>query len=143
MTVKHILDIKGRDVTSIGASATIAQAAQLLTERKIGALVCLGEGRRILGIVSERDIVRAIAANGASALDRALSDFMTREVTTCNEAMTVDEAMELMTRSRFRHLPVCEGGELVGIISIGDAVKRRIEDVEREADYMRTYIHAG
>lgn len=140
MTVKHILDEKGRDVVTIDETASVTAAVQLLTQRRIGALVCLTGDGGLLGIVSERDIVRIIARDGAAALDTPLSAVMTRTVTTVSETTTIDEAMERMTRGRFRHLPIIENGKLVGLISIGDAVKSKIEAAEREAEEMRSYI---
>ncbi|WP_062017550.1 CBS domain-containing protein [Aureimonas sp. AU4] len=144
MSIRTILENKGREVATVDPSATLEAAAQLLAARKIGALVTLGEAGNVIGILSERDVVKAIARDGAAALGQTVSSVMTTAVTLADEETTVDEAMEIMTRGRFRHLPVCENGELlVGIVSIGDIVKRRIEEVEEEAEQMRTYIHAG
>jgi CBS domain-containing protein len=140
MTVKSILDEKGRAVVTIGPDATLAVAAALLAERRIGAAVVTDGGGRILGILSERDIVRAVGQQGAAALDTAVSAAMTAKVSTCREAHTVHHVMEVMTHGRFRHLPVEKDGRLDGIVSIGDVVKRRIEMVEREADQIREYI---
>jgi len=140
MTVKAILDTKGRDVVTIASEKTLREAVELLTERRIGAVVVMDGAGRIGGILSERDIVRALAREGAAALDMATSAFMTAKVKTCRESHTVNEVMQIMTQSRFRHLPVEESGQLVGIVSIGDVVKRRIEEVEREAEEIRTYI---
>jgi CBS domain-containing protein len=140
MTVSAILAAKGRDVVTIGVGAKVREAVALLAARRIGALVVTGEDRRIAGIVSERDIVRTVAADQAAALDGPLSAIMTRAVITCGEGETIDSVMSRMTRGRFRHLPVVTGGRLAGIISIGDVVKARIEQVEREADELRTYI---
>lgn len=144
MSLRKILESKGREVATVDPSATLEAAAQLLAARKIGALVALGEAGNVIGILSERDVVKAIAREGIAALARTASSVMTTAVTVADEETTLDEAMEIMTRGRFRHLPVCENGELlVGIVSIGDVVKRRIEAVEEEAEQMRTYIHAG
>ncbi|MCO6385957.1 CBS domain-containing protein [Aliihoeflea sp. 40Bstr573] len=140
MTVKTILDAKGRDVVTVEPTMTLAQAARLLSERRIGAVVVTKEGSKIAGILSERDIVRQIALRGAAALDEAISSAMTARVKTCQEGHTVNQVMEIMTRGRFRHLPVEREGRLAGIVSIGDVVKQRIEDVEREADEIRHYI---
>ena len=140
MTVKSILDEKGRDVVTLGPDVTLAAAIGLLAEKRIGAVVVTdGEGR-ILGILSERDIVRTIGHAGANALAMQVSEAMTARVTTCRETHTVNHVMEVMTRGRFRHLPVERNGRLDGIVSIGDVVKRRIEMVEREADQIREYI---
>ena len=140
MTVKSILEEKGHDVVTIEPGATLADAARLLGERRIGAVVVTKDDRRIAGILSERDIVRAIGTLGAEALSQTVDRVMTAKVSTCREAHTVNDVMEVMTRGRFRHLPVERDGRLDGIISIGDVVKRRIEDVEREAEQIRTYI---
>jgi len=143
MTVAAMLGAKGREIVTTTASATVADAAATLAANKIGALVVLGEGARLIGIVSERDIVRVVAQRGADALEDSLGDVMTRKVVTCTESETVDEVMARMTRGRFRHLPVVENERLIGIISIGDVVKARIEQVEREAEDMRAYIAAA
>ncbi|RUX49827.1 CBS domain-containing protein, partial [Mesorhizobium sp. M7A.F.Ca.CA.002.09.1.1] len=111
-----------------------------LAEHKIGALVITNGDRKIVGILSERDIVRVVAREGGAALDIPVRSAMTPKVKICNENHTVNEVMEIMTRGRFRHLPVEKDGMLDGIVSIGDVVKRRIEDVEREADEIRAYI---
>lgn len=140
MTVSAILAGKGRDVVTIGGSASITEVVGLLAARKIGAVVVVEEDGRIAGIVSERDVVRAMAAEAAAALSRTVSSIMTRAVVTCSEGETIDGVMSRMTRGRFRHLPVVTNGRLSGIISIGDVVKARIEQVEREAEDMRAYI---
>lgn len=140
MTVKTILDLKGRGVVTIAPERTLAEAARLLSENRIGAVVLTDAANTVHGILSERDIVRAIAAEGAAALDKPISAFMTARVRVCREHHTVNEVMRLMTEGRFRHLPVEEGGKLVGLVSIGDVVKRRIEEAEREAEEIRTYI---
>lgn len=140
MTVKSILDHKGRAVATITREATLAEAAAILAEKKIGALVVSDNGERIHGILSERDVVHAIAGAGAGALDRPVSSFMTGNVVRCKENNTVNQVMEMMTEGRFRHLPVEVDGKLAGIVSIGDVVRKRIEDVEREAAEMKAYI---
>jgi CBS domain-containing protein len=139
MTVAAILSSKGRDVATTTAAKTIADAAALLARKKIGALVVM-EGESIAGIISERDIVRAIAATGGAALIEPIDAIMTRTVVTCTEGETIDSVMARMTRGRFRHLPVVVNGKLNGIVSIGDVVKARIGQVEREAEDMRAYI---
>ncbi len=139
MTVKSILEGKGRDVLTLPPDAKLSDAIGLLAERRIGALVVSASGG-IDGILSERDIVRCLASKGAAALDQPVSAVMTANVQTCDEASTVNEVMEVMTRGRFRHLPVQKNGKLDGIVSIGDVVKRRIEDAEREANEIREYI---
>jgi len=140
MHVAAILAQKGREVATIPANTTTREAVAELARRKIGALVVTEGRNRIVGIVSERDIVRGLAQQGAGLLDGAIGDIMTREVVTCTESETINRVMGRMTRGRFRHLPVMEAGRLVGIVSIGDVVKHRIEEVEREADEMRSYI---
>jgi len=140
MTVRSILDEKGRDVVTLDPEATLAEAASLLGSRRIGAVVIARADRKIAGILSERDIVRALGEHGAEALSLAVNKVMTVKVSICREDHTVNDVMELMTRGRFRHLPVERDGKLDGIISIGDVVKRRIEEVEREADQIREYI---
>ncbi|MEZ5811418.1 MAG: CBS domain-containing protein [Rhizobiaceae bacterium] len=143
MTVKSILDEKGRDVATIGPDASISQAMGILAEKRIGALVVTDDDGAICGILSERDIVGLIASDGASALALPVRQAMTASVKLCHEDHTVNQVMEIMTRGRFRHLPVEKDGRLDGIISIGDVVKRRIEDVEREAEEIRNYIATG
>jgi CBS domain-containing protein len=143
MTVRGILEAKGRDVFTMEPDATLAEAAEALAGRRIGAAVVLDRDGRIAGILSERDIVRIVGTEGSGGLASRVADVMTTNVVTCTEASGIDELMEVMTRGRFRHLPVAEDGRLVGIVSIGDVVKRRIEDVEREAEDMRTYIAAA
>lgn len=140
MTVKAILDAKGHDVFTLGPNATLKEAIQVLADNRIGALVVTGADRKIVGILSERDIVRTLSKDGAEALDQHVRSCMTAKVKVCNERHTVNEVMEIMTRGRFRHLPVEKDGRLDGIVSIGDVVKRRIEDVEKEAEEIRTYI---
>lgn len=140
MTVKAILELKGHDVLTIGPNEKLSEAIRVLAERRIGALVITNGDRKIVGILSERDIVRTLAKDGAAALDHPVRDAMTAKVKICNEHHTVNEVMEIMTAGRFRHLPVERGGMLDGIVSIGDVVKRRIEDVEREAEEIRAYI---
>ena len=140
MIVGMILETKGRNVVTIGAKATIGEAVAELGARKIGAIVVVEGIDRIVGIISERDVVRAVAQKGADVLSEPVGSIMTREVMTCSDQETINEVMTRMTRGRFRHLPVAKQGRLTGIISIGDVVKARIEEVEREAEEMRAYI---
>ena len=140
MSVAHILKAKGRDVITAAAATTVKQVAQTLSEKKIGAIVILGAGGHIEGIVSERDVVRAVAGEGADALAKPVSAFMTRNVKSCSENDSESELMALMTQHRIRHLPVVAGGQLTGMISIGDVVKFRIEEIERDAADMKAYI---
>ena len=140
MTVRAILDLKGRDVTTVTPDKTLAEAASLLSQHKIGALVVTGAEHRVIGILSERDIVKAVSAGGAAALEEKISARMTREVVTCGPHDTMAELMGRMTAGRFRHVPVVENGRLVGIISIGDVVKHRLAEMERESSALRDYI---
>ena len=140
MTVKAILSRKGNDVLTIEPTATLAAAIKLLADRKIGAIVVTGADRQVIGILSERDIVRTFAANGPAALDQQVAQVMTRKVMTCDEAETVASLAERMTQGKFRHLPVVERGRLAGIVSIGDVVKYRLEEMEKESSAMREYI---
>jgi CBS domain-containing protein len=140
MTVKAILEAKGHDVYTIGPNEKLSEAIRVLADHRIGALVITTAERKIVGILSERDIVRVIAKQGAEALDHTVRSVMTAKVKVCNERHTVNEVMEIMTRGRFRHLPVEKDGVLDGLVSIGDVVKKRIEDVEKEAEEIRTYI---
>jgi CBS domain-containing protein len=143
MTVAAILKHKGYDVASVQPTTTIADVVRLLTDRRIGAVVVQDGTERLLGIVSERDIVHGLAANGAAALQMHAGQLMTRSVTTASPRTTVPEAMTMMTAGRFRHLPVVEGGVLVGIISIGDVVKARIMAQESEVDSLKAYVGGG
>ena len=140
MTVRAILDLKGRDVTTIAPDKSLGDAASLMSQHKIGALVVTVADRRVTGILSERDIVKAVSADGAAALEEKISARMTREVVTCAPHDTMAELMGRMTAGRFRHLPVIDNGRLVGIISIGDVVKHRLAEMERESSAMRDYI---
>ncbi|HZH09470.1 MAG TPA: CBS domain-containing protein [Microvirga sp.] len=140
MNVDQILSLKGRNVVSIDASQSLGEAARLLSERRIGAVVVLDGRQPVAGILSERDIVKAVAAQGARALDEPVSRFMTTEVITCTGRSSVNELMELMTQRKFRHVPVVEGGQITGIISIGDVVKQRVEEVEAESQAIKDYI---
>ena len=143
MSVKSILDAKGREVATMSGDQTLQDAAAMLSDKKIGAIVVTAASGKILGILSERDIVRAVAKNGAAALSATVTSTMTSKVKTCSEESTINDVMELMTTGRFRHMPVEKDGVLAGIVSIGDVVKRRIEDVVREAEEIRNYIAAG
>lgn len=143
MLVSHILKDKGRTVVSIARDATLNDAARLLHRNKIGAVVVLSEDGALSGILSERDIVRMAAELGIGALTMRVAECMTQEVATALEADTIDEIMERMTRCRFRHLPVVEGTRVIGIVSIGDVVKPRIEETMREAQALKDYIAAG
>lgn len=145
MKVRGILDAKGRDVVTIRPDATVATAVHRLALERVGALVVSEDGVRIAGILSERDIVGALAGEGADLLStgRRVADLMTRHVVTCGPDDTVKQLMAEMTRRRIRHLPVVEGGRIAGIVSIGDVVKSRLGEVEMEATVLRdAYIAA-
>lgn len=143
MQVRHILREKGREVVTIACDATISEAARLLARRRIGAVIVRDRDGSIAGILSERDIVRAVADDSIAALGQSISAHMTRRISTCCETDTVEELMEQMTRGRFRHIPVVEDDRLTGIVSIGDVVKSRIAETVREAETLREYIAAG
>ena len=123
--------------------ASLLDVAQKLGAKKIGAIVVVGDNGHVAGIISERDIIRAIAERGAAALTLTVAEVMTRTVVSCQETARVDELMEMMTKGRFRHLPVIEDGALVGIISIGDVVKYHVAEVEMEVSAMRNYLATG
>jgi CBS domain-containing protein len=140
MNVAAILKYKGRAVTTVPPSMTLIEAAGRLAQRRIGALVVVDARGGIVGIISERDIIRALSETGADCLERPVAETMTRQVVTCQETDTLDELMAMMTARRFRHLPVVTDGDLVGIISIGDVVKHHVAEIEMEATAMRDYI---
>ncbi len=141
MTVSSILGQKGRQVITARAEQTLSEICELLTTNKIGAVVLTDGDMRIQGILSERDIVRAIAQEGAGVLSTPASGQMSRNVMTASEGDTVDAVMSRMSAGRFRHMPVVRDGRLIGVVSIGDIVKRKIEHAEREAAEIRAYIH--
>lgn len=143
MKIRQILEEKGRDVFTMRPTVTLQEAARELASRRIGALVLVDEDGGVAGILSERDIVRMIGTKGAECLSQSVADVMTIKVVTCSQESKMEDVMETMTRGRFRHVPVSEDGKLVGIISIGDVVKLRIEEAQREAEDMRSYIAAS
>jgi CBS domain-containing protein len=141
MTVKAILSRKGNDVITIEPTVTLSAAVKILAEHRIGAVVVVaGPDREVAGILSERDIVRALAQRGPGALEEAVGQVMTRKVVTCSESDTVAALMERMTQGKFRHLPVVERGKLAGLVSIGDVVKHRLGEMEHESNALREYI---
>jgi CBS domain-containing protein len=140
MNVAQILKQKGRDVLTTAPHHSLAEAAELLGKRRIGAVVVADAAGKVLGILSERDIVRAIGAHGGDALPEPVSKHMTANPITVSEEADIDELMQVMTKGRFRHLPVVEGGRLVGIVSIGDVVKHHVDVLHHEADSLREYI---
>ncbi len=143
MNVETILAGKGRDVLTIAPDAVIADAVRLLGAKGIGAVVVSADGKMVSGILSERDIVHGLAEHGGALLDRRIDELMTRNVETCSGRDTDQEVLALMTERRFRHVPVVEDGVLVGIVSIGDVVKSRLDGIASEAEAMRDYISRG
>lgn len=143
MQVRHILRDKGRDVVTVSADTTLSEAARLLARKRIGALVVRDRDGKLAGILSERDIVRAVADASVNALAQPVSAHMTRAIETCAEADSVEDLMETMTHLRLRHLPVVESDRLCGIVSIGDVVKTRIAETVRETEALRGYIAAS
>jgi CBS domain-containing protein len=139
MTVRAILDSKGHQIQSVEPESKLSAAVKILGERKIGAVLVMSKGR-IEGILSERDIVRVLSERGASVLDEPVSEVMTRKVVNCRQNDTVAAIMETMTTGKFRHLPVVEGERVVGLISIGDIVKWRVQEYENEQEALRQYI---
>jgi CBS domain-containing protein len=143
MNVKAILAAKGGNVIGIEPTADLKTAAQLMSVHRIGALVICGAGGRLSGIISERDIVRAISEQSAAALSLPVGQVMTRNVTTCGEDDNIASIMERMTEGKFRHMPVVARDQLIGLISIGDVVKQRVGEIERDAEAMRDYIRSA
>jgi len=143
MQVATILKTKGRAVVTARPEALISDVAVKLAAKRIGAVVIVGEAGKVVGIFSERDLVRLIADKGSAALQSPVSEAMTRDIVTCDEDATVDEMMGLMTAGHFRHLPVISGGALVGLISIGDVVKYHLADMALEVTAMKNYLATG
>ena len=143
MNVASILKTKGRAVTTARPENTVGEIAAKLATKKIGAIVIVGDAGRVTGIISECDLVRVIAEHGPSALQKPASEVMTTQVVSCHEGVTVDELMDIMTTGRFRHVPVIEGGALVGLISIGDVVKYHVADMALEVTAMKNYLATG
>jgi CBS domain-containing protein len=139
MTVRAVLESKGYNIVIVDPRATVRAAVKLLSERRIGAVLVMADGR-IAGILSERDIVRVLGERGATILDEKVEEVMTRKVITCRPSDTVAAIMESMTDGKFRHLPVVDDGKVVGLVSIGDVVKRRVMDIEHEQQALRDYI---
>ncbi|WP_421996712.1 CBS domain-containing protein [Reyranella sp.] len=143
MFVSDILTQKGGLVHSVTPETSVAEVAQQLSTRRIGSVLVLDDESSVVGIVSERDLVRALASHGAQALTLQARQVMTREVVTCDSDDSIDTIMETMTRGRFRHLPVVRHGELLGLVSIGDVVKARLEEARHETEALKAYIVAG
>ncbi len=143
MTISSILSSKGHDVFTISLPQTLLEVCSTLRKHRIGAIVIVDGKGKLAGILSERDIVRRIAEHGPDALQADASDCMTSNVTTCSPEDNIQTAMARMSEGRFRHIPVLEDDKLVGMISIGDLVKRRIADAEREAEDLKNYLYAS
>lgn len=140
MTVAMILKSKGTQVETVRPDATLQEVVERLAKRRIGAVLVTAPSGDILGIVSERDVVFALGNGGGIALQRRAEEVMTKDLVTCTLEDRAEDLMEMMTKGRFRHVPVVEGGKLLGIVSIGDVVKRRIEDTDSERIALRDYI---
>ncbi len=143
MTVARILAEKGREVFTTQPHRTLKEVVELLAARGVGAVVVADASMSVLGILSERDVVRVIAQHGAAALDEQVSRYMTPKVTTVTRDSTIDHVMQTMTEGRFRHVPVVEDGRLIGIVSIGDVVKRHVNAIDSERQALREYITAA
>lgn len=143
MFVSDILSQKGGLVFTVTAGTTVAQITQQLSVRRIGSVLVMADTDRVAGIVSERDIVRAMANRGPAALELEAREVMTRDVQTCHPDDSIEHVMEMMTQGRFRHLPVVDREELIGLISIGDVVKARLEETRHETEALKAYISAG
>jgi len=143
MHVESIINNKGSGVYTVRVGQQLSETVKLLTEKRVGAAVVLDDAGGVCGVLSERDVVHALAGEGAVVLTRPVRDFMTSDVVTCQLRDTIDHCMGLMTDRRIRHLPVVESGRLCGIISIGDVVKWRIVETQMEANAMREYIASG
>jgi CBS domain-containing protein len=143
MTVNDILLHKGSQVITIEPATTLAAAVRILAQRRIGALLVTGADHRIVGIISERDVVRALDEKGTAVLGAPVAEVMTRRVVTCDRNETIAEIMERITSGKFRHVPVIDRGRLAGIVSIGDVVKARLSELEHEQDALREYIRTA
>lgn len=143
MNVAALLKTKGRAVTTASPSTPLIEIVKKLAGKKIGAMVVVGAGGEVAGIISERDIIRAVSQHGPEVLASPVAETMTRKVVTCHEGTTLDTLMEQMTLHRFRHMPVVEDGALIGIVSIGDVVYHHVAEVKEEAHAMREYIAHG
>jgi CBS domain-containing protein len=141
MTVQKILKLKGdMTVVSVPPTATLAEAAEVLATRRIGAVMVSADGRHFEGILSERDIVRELGRKGAACLTETVERAMTRKIVSCTRADLATEVMQKMTDGRFRHMPVMEGDEMIGVISIGDVVKARLSELAMEKDALESMI---
>ncbi|OYY07361.1 MAG: inosine-5-monophosphate dehydrogenase [Rhizobiales bacterium 35-68-8] len=140
MSVRLLLQRKSGDIVTISPEASLNEAVACLAEHRIGAVMALSAAGQLEGILSERDVVRILAEKGPDILTSPVSSVMTRAVVTCTPDEAIPVIMERMTRGRFRHVPVVEAGKIIGIISIGDVVKHRVEEMERESAELRDYI---
>jgi len=140
MTVAAILKHKGHQVTTVAPTVSVSEVAEVLATHRIGAVLVMDRAEQLLGIVSERDIVRSLAVNGARTLEMTAGQLMTRALQTAAPTITVEQAMQMMTEGRFRHLPVVDDDRVVGLISIGDVVKARIMQQAHEVDSLRAYV---
>ena len=143
MIVSHILKSKGGEVYTVSKETTIIEVSCLLAAKRIGAIVIINKNRSVEGIISERDIVRGLSTFGAKVLDMPVKDLMTKSVITHGLESQIDEVRREMTSSRIRHVPILDDGKLVGLISIGDVVKNRVEELQAEGDMLREYISSG
>jgi CBS domain-containing protein len=143
MLIRHILAGKGSDVVTTRPDAPVTEVAQLLKAKRIGAVVVTDADEELCGIMSERDLACGLADHGANLLRMRVADLMTREISTCSPDDGIDRLMRQMTEGRFRHLPVMEDGRMIGIISIGDVVKHRLQELENEAHMLQDYISGG
>jgi len=140
MNVRQLLDSKQGEIAGISPDTPVSEAVGFLREANVGALVVTDKGGQLIGILSERDIVRSLAEDGGELMDKTANDLMTRDVVTCKPQDRIEDLMRQMTEGRFRHLPVVDNGKLIGIISIGDVVKHRLDELEAEASQLRAYI---
>ena len=143
MYVSTILKNKGSGVVTASGDVKVSEIVQILKDKRIGAVVISDDGATVAGILSERDIVRALAEQGAKILDGRAEALMTRDVVKCASNRTIADVMSTMTEGRFRHLPIVDDGTLVGIVTIGDVVKLRLQEVEAESEAMRELITGG
>jgi len=142
MQLRHLLDHKGRDVYSVRSGASVREAVELLAKRNVGALVVTSPSGGLEGILSERDVARRLFEDDTGVLEKRVADVMTPVVTTCTSVTSVTEVMALMTEERIRHVPVVDGGHLVGLVSIGDVVRSRIEELENDRRDLLEYVGA-
>ncbi len=142
MKVEQILQAKGADIFAVAPGDKISDAIALLNDKNIGAVIVRDADGSVAGILSERDIVRRLGAHGTAALNMSVKECMTSNVFTCGAEASVDELMARMTEKRIRHLPVTDDGRIVGVVSIGDVVKRKIEEAEQEAAALKEYINS-